>query len=282
MRLYGADFCFSQGGARKIICRGPHAPPCPLQKRAHEEARLVGAVSLVRADRAGPPRQAARLHAIRPGGASQMARAGGDVIAVGRERPNRARFQTPASGARVRMDLATPPVRRPRALRQARARRDRNARARSADGSEFRSARDGPVRRAAPIAGTAKRAARQRETALSRQIRARDARSGAGSSGRADRRARRCASGEAANALQPSRPAMPASTMVRRPASAPVRSLSSRRNAPRIASPVRSIAAETWARSTGALTGPGRDGWRASSAAARARTAPPSPGTPRR
>ena len=61
--------------------------------------------------------------------------------------------------------LGLPPARAMRALREARARRDRNATARSADESEGRSARDGRARRAAPIAGTARRAARRRETA---------------------------------------------------------------------------------------------------------------------
>ena len=69
------------------------------------------------------------------------------------------------------MDLGPPKARKQRALPESRARRGRNAKARSADGSEVRSARAAPARRGAPIAGTARKAARQKETALSRRVR---------------------------------------------------------------------------------------------------------------
>jgi SAM-dependent methyltransferase len=52
------------------------------QKRPHGEIRLVPAIGVFRADRAGPPRPASRLHAVRAGCVTKMAGAGGDIVAA--------------------------------------------------------------------------------------------------------------------------------------------------------------------------------------------------------
>ena len=56
---------------------------------------------MFRPDRAGAARPAAPAHAIRAGRALHMGDAGADVVAGGRERPDRASFQAPASEARI-------------------------------------------------------------------------------------------------------------------------------------------------------------------------------------
>ena len=70
-----------------------------MQEGAHGEARLFGPVGVLRANRAGPARPAAKAHAIRAGRALQMADAGGDIVARAGERADGTGVQAPASRA---------------------------------------------------------------------------------------------------------------------------------------------------------------------------------------
>ena len=105
--------------------------------------------------------------------------------------------------------------------------------------------RNGPVLRAGPIAGTARKAARQKGTTPSRRTRPPGSRSAAGSSGRAGRQAHRPP--RATRRRRPSRHARPcrrarlcACRRVRRPARPP-----SSETAPRGTRPVRRMAENT-------------------------------------
>ena len=152
--------------------------PSARSSRARRNARMVkaacsGRVAVLRADRAGPSREAAARHAVRARRALQMRGAGGDVVAIGRKRSDRTGARGTAARGRSRKGSARLRAAGPRAPRRMRARRDSCARDHKSGGSGRRSARGEPAPRAAPIAGRASSAGRRTGRARPRRARRR-------------------------------------------------------------------------------------------------------------
>jgi hypothetical protein len=211
------------------------------QKRPHDETLLLLAIGVLGPDRASPPRPASCAHAVRAGRVLKMACACGDVVAGGRERADRTRVQAPAPFAGLtwtgdcfqfgNIQRLPKPERPAIAVPEPASGMDQETDRRGMhrlrtprpllERPEWRPA-EGEKRRRAKVA---------RQTFDQPSAPAVERMLGASA-----------ASGLAAKASQPERPAMPASTIVHTSASAPRCSSSERRKAPRGTRPVRSIA----------------------------------------